>query len=183
MTKEEKKFVYVFDLDNTLIKTNMANNLSYKEAIKDVAGVDVSVNAKHRITKDSLRKYLKDIPQAVINRVVAEKDSCFAKYIDKTVLNVNLFRLLKVLSECGKETILLTNSRKKRALQLCCHYDICRCFTNMFFYEDYTGSKYDFLKTNGYNLSSVVLFENEDEGKMSAVSAGIMRNNVIRVKF
>ena len=170
-----KNMVYVFDLDNTLIKTNIANNLSYKEAINVVAGIDIKINSRQRITRYLLRKYVQNLSELAVNEIIAKKESCFEKYIHETSLNDNLYRLLRIIHETGNETILLTNCHKGRAMQLSSHYCISKYFTRMFYSEDFADDKYSFLKQMGYDLTSVILFENDINSMKNAKTYGIKR--------
>lgn len=47
--------VFVFDMDNTLIKTDKANNLAYSEAINLVLGVKYGIDHSERFTRDKLK--------------------------------------------------------------------------------------------------------------------------------
>ena len=177
------KRTYVFDLDNTLVKTDMANNLSYKEAIWNITGVDIKIKPNQRFTRNLLYDNFECLPKNTLNKIIDTKNSLFFNYIEKTILNNNLTQLLRILSENDNETILLTNSHKNRALRLCSYYNINNYFTQMFFLEDYTTNKYDHLETVGYDKTSVILFENEDSSKNEAISKGLHYNNIIKINF
>ena len=62
----QKKY-FIFDLDNTLVKTNRANNKSYEEAIKNVLGIKLQFKNK---TSRFTRKNLTDIsPQIATSQI------------------------------------------------------------------------------------------------------------------
>lgn len=176
--------IFVFDLDNTLVKTNVANNESYKEAIRDIAGIDISLNARKRFTRTELKRSLPDLSDSQISDIVEKKQSVFIKYIEKTILNNNLFSILKALHACGNKTLLLTNCHKERAMKVCEYYGLVSFFNEMFFCEDYPHrNKYKFLIDKDYNLDSIVLFENEKRISSQALEYGIEKQNIIRVNF
>lgn len=43
MNTQTPNNIFVFDMDNTLIKTDKANNLAYSEAISSVLGVNCNI--------------------------------------------------------------------------------------------------------------------------------------------
>lgn len=100
-----------------------------------------------------------------------------------TTLNTNLVKVLGVLYSTGCRTILLTNCHKERALSVCKHYGISQLFSDKYFAEDKVGSKYEVLIRNGFDMSSIILFENETEGAQEAMANGIAERNIIGIKF
>lgn len=183
MKKLSKYPTFVFDLDNTLVETNIANNLSYMDAIKEVLNADFCFNPKQRFTRDKLLAFFPGVSQTEYNNIISIKKEKFNSHIAETTLNTNLVRILKILSRHNCETILLTNCRRERAMSICLYYDIAKYFTKLYFFEDRIRTKYDVLLRNGYNMESIVLFENESDGKEEAIRNGIISENIISVNF
>lgn len=173
--------VFVFDMDNTLIKTDKANNLAYSEAISSVLGVNYNIGNGKRFTRNGLRELFPQLVQTQINEIIDRKENIFESYLDETELNNNLFSILKRLHQEGNHTILLTNCHFRRAISLCNFYNLTQYFVQCFFYEDCTGNKYAFLKSLGYDLQNVVLYENEEASSLEAVINGIKK--IIKVEF
>lgn len=123
MNAQNTNNVFVFDMDNTLIKTDKANNLAYSEAINLVLGVKYGIDHSERFTRDKLKTVFPNLTETQFREIVAHKEQCFVSYIKETELNHNLFILLKSLHYEGCHTILLTNSRSERAINLCNYYD------------------------------------------------------------
>lgn len=177
------KKLFMFDLDNTLVKTNRANNESYKEAILNVTGKTLDFK-KRRFTRVDLRKILPDLSDTQISEIVVEKENCYSRYIPGTILNKQLVKLLSVLKDDGCETILLTESCKERAVKLCDYYCLSQLFSKQYFKEDYpNGDKYMFLKQNSFISQSIVLFENESSEILRARKNGISEKSIVKVKF
>lgn len=177
------KKIFVFDLDNTLIKTNRANNNSYKEAIFAVTGRNVEIK-KERFTRIDLSSVLPNISASQITEIVAEKEKCYAKHIYETTLNKQLVKILKLLKDSGNETIMLTESRKTRAQQVCEYYDLTQYFSQQYYLDDYgETSKYQYLKMLKKSLEPIVLFENERLEIQRAIKNGMSENQIIKVKF
>lgn len=51
MNTQNPNNVFVFDMDNTLIKTDKANSLAYSEAISSVLGVNCNIENGKEIYK------------------------------------------------------------------------------------------------------------------------------------
>ena len=183
MNNLHRKLTFVFDLDNTLIKTNMANNLAYKDAVKRVLKLDLPITNKVRLTREKLCAVLAPLSSEDYYEVIENKEKIFPTYIGKTSLNKSLVSILKTLYLNGCETILLTNSHKQRALQLCSYYNIGQYFYSFFFNEESHPDKYTQLTENGYDLNSIILFENDIHSMLCAKKSGIPMENIIKVKF
>ena len=68
-------------------------------------------------------------------------------------------------------------------MQLCKHYGLNQYFSEMYFYEDYSHNKYDFLIEKGYKTDSIVFFENEKRSVKEAIKCGLNKSNIIKIKF
>ena len=63
MNTQNPNSIFVFDMDNTLIKTDKANNLAYSEAISSVLGVNYNIENEKRFTRNELKELF---PQLLI---------------------------------------------------------------------------------------------------------------------
>lgn len=183
MNTQNSNLIFVFDMDNTLIKTDKANNLAYSEAISSVLGFKYTINSNDRFTRNQLKNIFPSLTETQINEIVVRKERCFEKYLKETELNQNLFHIVKHLHYEGCHTILLTNCHSGRAISLCNYYNITKYFVQRFFYEDCLGNKYALLKSLGYNLQNVVLYENEEEASEEAINSGINFDKIIQIDF
>lgn len=173
---------YIFDLDNTLIYSDLANNFSYKEAVRNILNEDLNITAG-RITRNDLKTMFPNLTTLQMSNIVHEKEKKYKTYFNMTILNTALVMILKYLSENNKRTILLTYSGKNRAEQLLKYHGIDNLFAEKYYKEDYgKNTKYKFatdvLAINSHNL---VLFENETESLNDAVNNGIIKNNIIKI--
>lgn len=182
MTKDTQHIIFAFDLDNTLVKTDVANNNSYKEAIRIVTGSELQINQDRRFTKEDLCSSLPYLSKEDYAKIVNLKNQLFSKYLKYSVLNNELFSMLRVLYLNGNRTILLTNSCRNRAKMVCSYYNLNQYFHNQYFSEDYDINKYQFLCEN-FDLETVVLFENETESINEAIQNGLIKDNIISIKF
>ena len=183
MNTQNTNSVFVFDMDNTLIETDKANNLAYSEAISLVLGSKYDIDHGERITRGKLRAAFPDLTRAQLTEIIARKEQCFESYFKDTKLNQNLFMLLKDLHSAECHTILLTNSHSERAVSLCDYYNLTKYFDRCFFHEDSLGNKYTFLQSIGYDLQNVILYENEEGPASEANANGINTEKIIKVEF
>lgn len=183
MRDSSNSLTFVFDLDNTLVETDIANNLSYMDAINIVLNTNISWDFNLRFTRDNLYSQFPTLPQGQYNNIIKVKNDRFYAHMSETKLNTNLVKILGVLHNNGCNTILLTNCHRTRALSVCNYYGISQFFTEKYFAEDKVRSKYEILIRNGYDMGSVVLFENETEGAQDAMANGIAESNIIGIKF
>lgn len=218
---KNKNFTFVFDLDNTLVKTNQANNNAYKMAISEATGsIDFALIEKSmgrgRFTRSKLSKlkFIADemhfmdelwaklglewakndllYPQdyyicnneRIKNYIIKQKEQLFPEHLCETHLNVQLAKILRLLHMMGCKTILLTECRNVRAMQICDFWFLSHYFSNMYFKENIkNGNKYQFLETIQIPLKSVVLFENEHTEIRKAIRNGIDVNQIITINF
>lgn len=173
--------IYIFDLDNTLIYSDIANNISYREAIRNVIGTELNICCP-RITRSSITTQFPNLSTDEMSKVIQEKELHYAKHINKTMLNTALVNALKYMRDNDMTSILLTYSSKRRAEQLLKFHGISNLFSAKYYKEDYNGkSKYKYAtSTLGLRSSDIILFENEQEGMNEALCDGINRKNIIR---
>lgn len=183
MNTQNPNNIFVFDMDNTLIKTDKANNLAYSEAISSILGVNCNIEKGKRFTRNELKELFPNLTETQIDEIIDHKEKCFESYLNETELNTNLFSLLKRLHQEGLHTILLTNCHAGRAISLCNFYNLTKYFLQRFFYEDCLDNKFTFLKSLGYNLQNVVLYENEETSSLEAITNGINLDKIVKVEF
>ena len=183
MNTQNHNDIFVFDMDNTLIKTDKANNLAYSEAIKSILGVNSNHCSNKRFTRTDLKELYPELNQDQFDEIITRKERFFEAHLKDTELNDNLVCILKRLHKGGCRTILLTNSRSGRAISLCNYYNLTKYYDQRFFYEDCDGKKYSLLKSLGYDLNNVVLFENEEPPSTEALSSGIKLEKIIKIEF
>ena len=70
MNTQNPNNVFVFDMDNTLIKTDKANSLAYSEAISSVLGVNYNIENEKRFTRNELKELFPQLTQTQINEII-----------------------------------------------------------------------------------------------------------------
>ncbi|MDY5938263.1 MAG: HAD hydrolase-like protein [Phocaeicola sp.] len=175
-----KATVFFFDMDGTLINTNTANFLSYKEAVSFVMGKEtpfVSYNPMERFNRSLLRSLFLSFTESDYEKIIQEKERCYKDYISQTtIIKENVEILLKYSTT--HKTVLVSNCRQDRGLDTLSYHGLTDKFTNLF-YRDTTIitqriNKYQ-KAINLLEISpdNVVAFENEQTEIADAVEAGI----------
>lgn len=171
------------DLDGTLVSSDYANYLSYKRAIEQVisSNVDFSYDTAVRITRDVVRDAFPDLSQDDIDQVVEKKENLYHLYLSETKLNKAIDEILDKYS--SKEIVLVTNSRRERAVMLLTYHNVIDKFTHKYYKDDIgSANKFQYvLSLLHMSSDSVILFENSKSEIDQAVSLGISPTNIIEV--
>lgn len=179
----ECPYFFIFDLDNTLVYTDSANNMAYIEAIQVVMNISFINSDIKRITRIELANMLPECSQEQLSKIILYKENIYPNYLDQTTLNTNLLKLLVLLHKNRCETILLTECRRNRAIALCEYHGLMKYFSQYYFLENYNGkSKYYFLSELGINAADCVLFENGKK-HIQIDSIKIPESNIIQIKI
>lgn len=160
--------VIFFDLDGTIVDTNYANYLSYKEAINAIynKNQNIEYNPLKRLTRNSLHKILGEISQFEYNKIIQYKDDNYFKYTSFTNINKIITDILISLSKTNK-TLLVSKCNKRRVLSTLEYYNLTNCFTKIFTHENIEISN----NSNKFEIaivelnimpSTIILFENEE---------------------
>ena len=170
-----------FDLDDTLIYTNKANFLAYRDAIKCVTSIDISSLIDHsieRVNRDNLLFILPNLNQVVLDKIVLLKEKIYPTYLSQTKINKRVLAIL--VNYCvSNKTVLVTNSKKSRALLTLQHHNLLSKFSHCFFKEKNQVDKYqNVFSSMSISPNEVIVFENELIEINHAIQAGISPSNI-----
>tara|TARA_B100000949_G_C14255379_1_gene440206 strand:- start:671 stop:1264 length:594 start_codon:yes stop_codon:yes gene_type:complete len=178
--------ILFFDMDGTLVHTDLANFLSYRKAIQTVLdeGVGLTYDPSQRFNRSSLLKILPDLSETDYRKIIKVKENCYNDFIQDTELNTTAVELLEKYSKTN-QTILVTNCRKDRALLILGHYGLLETFSHTFFRELGDKKKVNkyvtVISRLGIPANSVVAFENEQSEIEDALIAGIPSQNIFLI--
>lgn len=165
---KNKDFVFCFDIDDTLIKTNLANFLSYQKAIADIKNITISPTLlQKRCDKDLLNSLNLNTQES--KKIKTLKDKYFYEFLSYTAINHFLYGFMRLLQK-SHNVILITNARKPRIESLIKYH----CLNTPSIFYNKNGNKYkNCIEHFHLNATSMVVFEDSDKDIRYAKEAGI----------
>ena len=170
--------ILFFDMDGTLVDTNLANFSAYKKAVDSVLQTDTNLvyNPEIKFNRSVLSANFPHLTDKELEKVIQVKESLYNEFLNVTTLiDENVEVLLKYSK--SNPTYLVTNCRKDRALKTLNHFGLIDKFTNVFYriFEDNKKvNKFESaLSILGVPPNIVIAFENEEIEIADAKSAGI----------
>lgn len=175
--------ILFFDMDGTLVDTNLANFSAYKKALDSVLQTDTNLVYKPeiRFNRSVLRANFPHLTNKELEKVIQVKESLYDEFLNVTTLiDENVEVLLKYSK--SNQTYLVTNCRKDRALKTLNHFGLIDKLTNVFyrmFDDNKKVNKFEnALSILGVPPNIVIAFENEETEKLDAIQAGIPCENI-----
>lgn len=177
----------LFDLDGTLVDTNLANFLSYSQAIREITGrqLDATFHENRRFNRADLNSVIPSFDELQIQKIISLKAEIYKDLLSKTKLNCALAELLRTYSLTNR-TVLVTGCEKDRAMMVLRYHGVDDCFKEFVFHSNSNRKsgthKYDAaLVQLSLNPKSVLVFENDDADIENAVQAGVPRGNILTI--
>jgi beta-phosphoglucomutase len=176
--------VLLFDMDGTLIETDFANFLSYKNAIQSVTNKgEIGYNPKERLNRTNLIAIFPNLTKTDYEEIVRKKEENYPKYLSHTKLNKSVADILMKYHATNK-TILVTNCRKDRALLTLNYHRLTDKFTNIIFRHESENNtrenKYkNVIITLKLSPQTLLVFENEKQEIEDAQLAGVSINQIL----
>lgn len=182
-----KDSILLFDLDGTLIDTDKANFLAYKEAVEKTRKLDLGVlyKSNNRFTNKNLFSIIPNLTDLEYENIIKIKKNSYEKYIHLTKVNFFTLKILKDYNKTNK-IILATNSSKYRAESVLYYHGLLDIFDYKYFKEDYTNelNKFEYvLKKMKVNPSRLFVFENDTLEIKKAMLSGVTPDNTINIKI
>ena len=177
--KIRAEHILFFDMDGTLVNTNVANFLSYKKAILSITKSEhgLTYSPNKRFNRSTLKSAVQNLTETEYERIVQQKEEYYNHFLHEIKLIKETADILFKYSKTNK-TVLVTNCRKDRAITTLKHFGLEDQFSNIFCKEFSEHGK----KTNkfqnaisklGVPPNLVVAFENEETEITNAKQAGI----------
>ena len=176
--------ILFFDFDGTLVETDYSNFLAYNKAINTILDKNILYNPNERFTREKLLLIFPYLTKKQYEKIIEKKEVYFKEFLSKTKLNKIVYGILNKYSR-NNITVLVTNSRKDRALLILNYYNLNDKFDYIFYRQlNGTEEKNKFKNAiSKLNISPklVLVFENEQSEISNAVDAGIPKENIISI--
>jgi beta-phosphoglucomutase-like phosphatase (HAD superfamily) len=179
--------VLFFDMDGTLVDTDLANFLSYKKAIQSFIQTDIKIefNPNDRFNRTSLKIAVPNLKEMEYEKIIQKKEENYKKFLSETKLNKSVVDILIKYSKTNK-TVLVTNCRKDRALMTLNYHNLTNKFSDTFFRSNLVNEN----RINKYKNAilclrlspqTVIVLENERPEIEDAILAGIPTENIFNL--
>jgi beta-phosphoglucomutase len=171
--------ILFFDMDGTLVETNLANFLSYEKAIHSVIKTEKKLiyNPDIRFNRSYLKNAIPNLTKTEYKEIIQKKEKYYKDFLPETTLISKNTEIFFKYSETNM-TVLVTNCRKDRVLTTLNYYGLTERFSNIFWREFADNEKKKNKFKNAITLLGVppniiVAFEDEESEINDALKAGI----------
>ena len=179
--------VLFFDMDGTLIDTDYANYLSFRDAIQTILNPinAIRFNPNERFNRSILKREYPSLEDIMYQEIIHLKEKLYSENISQTKTISFVCDILAQFSKCNT-TVLVTNCREERAVMTLNQHNLTNNFTHKFFRKsidiDFHINKFEnALTCLKLNPKTVIVFENESFEIEEAIKAGIPIENIISV--
>ena len=171
--------IMLFDLDGTLIDTNLANNDAYKYALYKVTGTSdyTSLSNLHRITRNDVEA-LNEVTPQMLEDIINYKRNVYKWKLEYTYPTI-AYEILKQV--CLKTPCyLISVAEKSRVIQLGRYWDLSK-YTKDCIFADNEDKYKDIADKLKVDVSNIILFEDDESAIANAIDNGIEEGNIIRI--
>lgn len=179
------KTIIFCDMDGTLVDTNYANYLSYRQTIRKVTHgkVDIQFSPSRRFSRKELKEVMPHLSDVEHEKIVSLKAEYYKNYLPETKLNSTLADIINKFSKTNV-IVLVTNCQEDRAIVTLRYHGLLESFTHVFCRnrssgEDVANKYKNAMIRLGASPESVLVFENEIADVGNAILAGVPPENIV----
>ncbi|MBO4288118.1 MAG: HAD family hydrolase [Kiritimatiellae bacterium] len=172
----------MFDLDGTLAMTDSANSAAYRVALRRT-GIQGLPRLAGRMTADSIRRALPEMPSAWIDEVMRRKANAYCGELWRLRPGPAVEAFRRVLAKRSQfdKVVLLSDGNERRVMETLRYYGWDRHFDEIVC-NGGRGNKYaNYFKAFDSDPAACVVWENEDGQVHSAIAAGVKLENIRKV--
>ncbi len=172
--------IFFFDMDGTLVNTDIANFMSYKKAISSVLGIELSstlCDKNIRFNRRRLKELLPTLSDEYYKEIIMLKEYFYKEFLPTTTLIKENVKIVLKYSDTNR-MVLVSNCRKERALETLSFHRLTDKFSDLFYREVTPNNKRINKYKNavaqlGVSPNDIIVFENEEAEIADAVKAKI----------
>lgn len=171
-----------FDLDGTLVNTYEADYLAYRDAIREVAGIEVDKESFAKTHGQEAKQKLDSLAPGLLDegveRVRQAKKAHYPKYLHHTVPNETLINFLKDMAQ-HHVTAIVTTAKSHNAEAVLEAHGLIDLFEVRVYGDDVEHAKPHpesyllALERSGLQANEVIAFEDSQSGLDAARAAGL----------
>ena len=167
---------YIYDLDNTLVFTDQANNLAYNAALKK-EGLD-PILLPGRITRETVLEVYPDLTDTQLARIISNKKAVYS--VEQTYVNGSLLRQAK---RQGKNNCFIWSSADpERASAVVDYHGLREWFSDIYFSKktDISREIEDLSQYLSLSLQDMVVYEDTYKHIQELQRTGITVIDIMR---
>lgn len=174
-----KNKLAIYDLDGTLFNTDNVNYFAYRKALQYYG---YTIEKEYFVRECNGRHYSEFLPKiisekSIIDKVHKLKKELYHTYLDKAILNVHLFQIIKLIKD-EYYTAIVTTASRKNCEEILDYFEVKNLFDNIIAQEDVVNVKPNpegFIKAmKFFNIQpkSTVIYEDSQVGIEAAIKSG-----------
>ena len=171
--------ILFFDMDGTLVDTDYANFLAYKQAISETIKFDFNVeyDPNFRLTRNSLTVIAPFLSETECHGIIEKKEKIYHNYLHEIQVRKEQVSIVFEYAKLNK-IVLVTNSHSDRAMTILNYFGLTEYFDEKFCQES-MGEKNKVNKFQNaiekldITPNIVIAFENEESEVLLALKTGI----------
>lgn len=182
ITFEARKPIAVFDLDGTLVETDVANSAAYRAALRE-CGCGMVSGLYGRITAGAIRAAIAGISDLEMNEIVRAKVEAYCHELWRTRLGpaADALKCVLVNRKAFEKVVLVTDSAERRAKETLQFHGLTGCFDEIVC-NGGVGDKFaNYFDSFDTDPAACVVWENEEGKIKSAIAAGVKMENIRKV--
>lgn len=177
-----QRYTAIFDMDGTLLETDLATNLAYLDALRALGLPAGGLRScRRRIAKSDIRRLVSD--EATLAEVARLKRRAYARHLGQITLGPAAVALRFVLANRQRfgKIVLLSDGEQDRVLQSLKHHNLDHCFDEIVCNAG-QGDKYaNYFACHDTCPETTLLWENETRQIRAARRAGIHTRHIQKV--